>query len=82
MKKKVLIGLATLILIILLFPIRLQYKDGGSVAYQSLVGIYRVTDWHQMLPLDGGNEVLYKDGLTVELFGREVYNNMLSIPAG
>ena len=76
MKKKLLIGLAVLVLIVLLFPIKLQYSDGGSVAYQSLVGIYRVTDWHQMLSLDQGEG--YKEGISVEIFGAEIYNNTYS----
>ena len=79
MKKKILIGAAILILVVLLFPIKLQYKDGGSVAYQSIVGIYRVTDWHQMLPLEEGEG--YKEGISVEIFGAEVYNNTYSVPA-
>ena len=82
MKKKILIGLAVLILIVLLFPIKLQYKDGGSVAYQSIVGIYRVTDWHQMLPIEKGEPERNKEGLSVELFGAEVYNNTYEVPAG
>lgn len=76
MKKKILIVLLVLVLIVLLFPVKLQHKDGGSVAYQSLVGIYRVTDWHQMLPLD--ETECYKEGISVELFGMEVYNNTYS----
>ena len=79
MKKKILIGAFLLVLIVLLFPIRLQYKDGGSVAYQSLVGIYRVTDWHQMLPLEDGEG--YKEGITVELFGLDVYSSAHHVPA-
>ena len=81
MKKKLLIGLVAVILIILLFPIKLQYNDGGSVAYQSIAGIYRVTDWHKMLPTEEGEPMKYKAGLSIEIFGREVYNNMISIPA-
>ena len=82
MKKKILIGLLVLILIVLLFPVRMQYKDGGSVAYQSLVGIYRVVDWHMMLSPAEDGTARYRDGLSIEIFGREIYNNMLSIPAG
>ena len=80
MKKKILIGVAILILIVLLFPIRLQYKDGGSVAYQSVVGIYRVTDWHQMLPLEEEGEG-YKEGISVEILGLDIYNNTYHVPA-
>lgn len=81
MKKKLLIGVLVLILIILLFPIKMQYKDGGSVAYQSLVGIYRVTNWHQMLPITAGEKGKYKKGLSVEIFGLEIYDNTLGVPA-
>ena len=80
MKKKILIGTAILILVALLFPIRMRYLDGGSVAYQSILGIYRVTDWHQMLPLEEGEG--YKEGISVEIFGAEVYNNTYSTPEG
>ena len=79
MKKKILIGAALLILVVLLFPIKLQYKDGGSVAYQSIVGIYRVTDWHQMLPLEEGEG--YKEGISVEILGLDIYNNTYHVPA-
>ena len=65
----------------MLFPIKMHLLDGGSVVYQSVVGLYRVTDWHQMLPTEKGDPIKYKEGLSVEIFGREVYNNMLSIPA-
>ena len=80
MKQKILIGAAILILVVLLFPIKLQYKDGGSVAYQSIVGIYRVTDWHQMLPLEEGEG--YKEGISVEIFGAEIYKNTYNTPEG
>lgn len=81
MKKIVTTILLVLILIIALFPIKMHYKDGGSVAYQSLIGIYRVVDWHMTLsPAEDGVE-RYRDGLSIEIFGQEIFNNMLSIPA-
>ena len=80
MKKKLLISLLVLILLIMLFPVKMHLKDGGSVIYQSPLRLYRVTNWHQMLPLNDGEEMRYKEGLSIEIFGQEIYNNTLNIP--
>lgn len=72
--KKFIIILVAVILIILLFPIRLQYKDSGTNVYRSIVGIYEVTDWNRI-----GAGVEYfetrKTGITVKLFGVTVFDN-------
>lgn len=81
MKRKIITVLLVLLLLITLFPLKLQLKDGGSIVYQSLVGAYRVTNWHQMLPITEGEGEKYKEGISVEIFGCEIYNNTLSIPA-
>lgn len=73
-KTKLIIILVAVLLIILLFPIRFQYKDGGTSAYRSIVGIYEVTDWNQM----GANVENFetrKTGITVKLFGLTVFDN-------
>ena len=57
------------ILVILLFPIPRHYKDGGTVEYKSLV--YSITDYHAIHSAE--NE--YFVGITVEVFGIEVYDN-------
>lgn len=44
MKKKIVIVI--LVLIVLLFPIRTQYKDGGTIEYKAL--LYRVIKWHNL----------------------------------
>ena len=70
MKKKAYIIAIILILVILLFPIRINLKDGGSVRYKSLV--YEVTKIHQLAPdVDGVKP--YIDGFEVKILGMTVY---------
>lgn len=51
-------------LVILLFPIRIAYKDGGSVEYKALT--YSVTKYHRMPPIGSDD---YLEGWKIELFG-------------
>ena len=60
--KKILIILI-IILVVLLFPIKLQYKDGGTVEYKSLT--YKIIKWHR---LDDYYECGYKTGIEVHFF--------------
>lgn len=48
MKKKAIITIALILAaaVILLFPVRLLYKDGGSVEYRSLT--YSITRYHRL----------------------------------
>ncbi len=74
MKKKMAIALiALLVLAILLIPIRLPLKDGGSVVYKSLA--YEVTVLHQLTPEPNG-ERPYIDGLEIKILGISVYREM------
>lgn len=76
MKKKTkLIIIIVTVMLILLFPIRLKYKDGGSTAYRSIVGIYEVTEWNQMGAMEEGYETL-KTGITIKLFGQTVFDTV------
>ena len=59
------------LLLLLLFPIRLQYKDGGSVHYDAIA--YDVYDMHRIN--DEGEIQGYTVGTIVEIFGFEVFNN-------
>lgn len=71
MKKKHFAIIAIIIvLVILLTPIRMNLKDGGSVRYKSLV--YEVTKIHQ-LALDVDAVKPYIDGVDVKLFGITIY---------
>lgn len=70
MKKKIVAIITIIILVILLTPIRMNLKDGGSVRYKSLV--YEVTKIHQLAPeVDGVKP--YIDGFEVKIFGITVY---------
>lgn len=71
MKKKniVLIGIIVL-LVILLFPIPMKLKDGGSIQYKAL--LYKITNYHK-LASEGSNKE-YIDGIGIEILGIEVIN--------
>ena len=69
-KKKLYIIAIILMLVVLLAPIRMNLKDGGSVRYKSLV--YEVTKIHQ-LATDVGGVKPYIDGLEVKILGMTVY---------
>ncbi len=49
------------IVVILLFPIRNVYKDGGTTTYTSLT--YKIIKWNSMIPVD---EI--KTGIEIYLF--------------
>ncbi len=69
-KKKAIRNIIIIIaLIVLLFPIKLRYKDGGTVEYKALV--YSVKDYHAIHSVEGE----YLEGITVEIFGIEVFDN-------
>ncbi len=76
MKKKLSIGALVVLLVILLFPLRMQLKDGGTQVYRSVIGIYEITDWHRLEGLDA-----IKDGITVKLFGLTLFDNSGIVPA-
>ncbi len=75
MKKKVIIGICVLIVLILLFPVRLQKRDGGTVEYKAL--LYKVSDVHSLTTLEeyeNGKE--FNEGIIIEILGIEVFNNV------
>lgn len=71
MKKRLFAVIAiVIVLVILLTPIRMNLKGGGSVRYKSLV--YEVTKIHQLAPdVDGVKP--YIDGFEVKILGMTVY---------
>ena len=69
-KKTVVIITVMIVLLILLTPVRMNLKDGGSVRYKSL--IYEVTKIHQLSP-EVDDVKPYIDGFEVKLFGMTVY---------
>ena len=70
--KKAIIILLILVALVLLFPIRGQFKDGGSVEYRAI--LYTVYDVHSLY--DGPDtEMQYVEGTIIEILGYQVYNN-------
>lgn len=69
-KKRIAIIAIITVLAILLFPIRMSLKDGGSVMYKSLV--YEVTKIHQLAPeVDGVKP--YINGFEIKILGMTIY---------
>ncbi len=50
MKKKVMIGICVLLAIVLLVPIPMRLKDGGTVVYRAV--LYQVEDVHRLGAVD------------------------------
>ncbi len=79
MKKKIVIGIVVFVMLVLLIPIRLQMKDGGSVQYKAV--LYSVTKYHQItMEWDDENEEVADSGHLVgwgvEVLGLEIFNNV------
>ena len=73
MKKKVMIGICVLLAIVLLGPIPMRLKDGGTVVYRAV--LYQVEDVHRLGAVDtAGDE--YLEGMIVRILGMEVYNSV------
>ena len=80
MKKKLLIITPIVIILVLFFPVRLQYKDGGTIEYRAL--IYSVKNRHSLreniegtqgyLPEIEEGAVGYIAGLEIRVFGIEI----------
>ena len=74
-KKTIAVIVVIALAIIMLFPIPLRLKDGGSVEYRAL--LYTVTDVKRLNPaMEEANGTPYLEGLTIEILGIEVYNNV------
>lgn len=70
-KKKIFIFIGAILFLILVFPVRIVYQDGGSVKYKALV--YSVTKHHKIaFETEGG----YKTGLTIQVLGHTIYEKI------
>ena len=78
-KKKVIIILVAITLLVLLFPIRNQLKDGGTVEYKALV--YKVSKVKKLISKEEmereGKIKEYDHGIIIEILGFEIYNNVM-----
>lgn len=70
MKKKIII-LICVILVIMLIPVRLQLKDGGTVEYKSI--LYKVSKVHRLI--DNGFDI----GTEIRILGFKVFDNVESV---
>ncbi|MBQ2735507.1 MAG: hypothetical protein IJF33_06710 [Clostridia bacterium] len=71
MKKKIILVVCIALAIVLLFPIPLQLRDGGTVQYQAV--LYSIYDVHRLdFDGDGGCQ----EGIVIEVLGVEVFNNV------
>lgn len=71
MKKKIVVGIVIAIVFILLIPIPMRLKDGGSIEFKAI--LYTIIKYHQ---IDLNSETGYIDGIGIEILGKEIYNNM------
>lgn len=70
MKKKIII-IVCVILVIMLIPVRLQLKDGGTVEYKSI--LYKVSKVHRLI--DNGYDI----GTEIRILGFKVFDNVESV---
>lgn len=77
MKKKIIIVISILILL-LLFPIRNQLKDGGTVEYKAI--LYKVSKVKRLISEEKmkkeGKIKEYAQGIIIEILGFEIYNDV------
>ncbi len=72
MKKEVIISVIAIILAaILLIPMPIRYKDGGTVTYSAI--LWGVTKHHSIMEKDG--QFGYETGTTVRILWFEVYSD-------
>ena len=71
MKKKALVIVGIILAIVLLFPIPMRLKDGGTVKYQAV--LYSISDVHR-LSLE--SKTGYEEGMIIEILGVEIYNSV------
>ena len=73
MKKKVMIGICVLLAIVLLVPIPMRLKDGGTVVYHAV--LYQVEDVHRLAAVDTAEDE-YLEGMIGRILGMEIYNSV------
>ena len=72
MKKKLIIGICILLIAVLLIPIPMRLKDGGTVRYTAI--LYTIEDVHRLNPDTDSNQE-YLEGTIIKILGMEVFNN-------
>ena len=72
MKRKITIIIAVILALLLLTPVPIRYKDGGSVQYKAV--LYSVYDIYRINP-DMDSEDMYIEGTIIKILGIKVYDN-------
>lgn len=72
MKNKVIIVVIIAFLLILLVPIPMRLKDGGTVEYKALT--YKISKVHR---LNNNSKTGYEDGIIIEILGIKIYDNVI-----
>lgn len=75
-KKKIAIIITAVIFIILLFPIKNQLRDGGTVIYNAV--LYGITKEHSLKISDEKSG--YNIGTRIHILWFEVYNDVEFVP--
>ena len=70
--KKIIAAFLIIVVIALLIPFRIQYKDGGSVQYKA--ALYSVWKMHAVYPGANENEIVYLKGTRIRILFWEVYD--------
>ena len=73
MNKKLVICIAVVVALVLLIPIPMRLKDGGSVVYQAV--LYSLKDVHS-LNLDMESGASYKEGIVIKVLGVNIFDNV------
>lgn len=77
-KKKIVTILLIAILVVLLFPIRNQLKDGGTVEYKAI--LYKVSKVSKRISIEEmeaeGKIKDYDKGIIIEVLGLEIFNHV------
>ena len=73
MKKKIIICIAVVVALVLLIPIPMRLKDGGSVVYQAI--LYSVKDVHSLNP-DMESGAPYKEGIVIKVLGVKIFDHV------
>ncbi len=71
--KKIGITVGIIILLILFFPIRYAYKDGGSIRYKAF--LYEVTKHHKTIPCNSATPK-YQTGITIKVLNKTIYEKI------
>ena len=70
-RKHIIITAAAILTLILLFPLPVRLKDGGSIEFRSIVNIYSVTKLRRAVPAEDGE--VFKRGVEMRVFGIKIF---------